>query len=147
MRKYFLTIVFILVGPVIALSQGVCPADKVCLDHETANRYYKLADEYIAIKDAYNKLLAERGASDAVVAAYAKLVKDLEQSISIRDGIDAKKDALIALYEKTIQMYADLVSKLETKLNAPKSAWSKFLSAVKTVVTLAAGIALGRGGL
>jgi hypothetical protein len=145
--KIILTIVFILIASVAIKAQCTTQAGFVCIPQETANRYYKLADEYIALKDAYNKLLVERGASDAVVISYGRLVEDYKQAISIRDSIDAQKNALLALYEKTIQMYAGLVEKLETKLNAPKSAWSKFLSALKTVAILAAGIALGRGGL
>lgn len=145
MTKLISIAFLLLVVTYSAASQTTCPSGQVCLDQATANRLFNTVEQLIEAKDVINKMLAERGASDAAIASANKVIEGYKQLDLINGQIIAKQRDVIALYEQTLKLYADLVQRLETQLNKPKSAWSKFLSALKTVVTLAAGVALGRG--
>ena len=128
-----------------AVAQDVCPAGKVCIPQETANKLFDVASQLVEAKDVIAKMLAERGASDAAIASAMKTIEGWQNLDAINNTIIAKQRDVIALYEKTITMYAGLVEQMEKRLSKPQSGWSKFLSALKTVITLAAGITLGRG--
>lgn len=145
MKQLLLIAAFLAFGLPVAAQNINCPAGYVCTPQKQFNEVVDKLNELIAARDVIAKLQAERGASDATLAAANKLIEDYKQALTIRDSIDAKKDAVISLYEKTIQLYASLVEKLENKINAPKSAFARFITALKEIGLLAAGIALGRG--
>jgi hypothetical protein len=139
-------IIFVFCSVSVTYAQSTdCPASKVCIDQTTANKLFDAVDQLIAAKDVINKMLQERNSSDATIAAANKVIEAMNQREEINGQIILKLKDLNAVYEKVIALQQTLIEKLTTRLDAPKSAWSKFLSAVKTVVTLAAGIALGRG--
>lgn len=146
--KLFVKVIFILVAIVLMIGQAQaqdCPTGKVCIDQSTANRLFDVANQLVEAKDVIAKMLAERGASDAALASAQQVIKGWSELDAINNTIIGKQRDVIALYEKTLTMYAGLVDQLEKRINKPQSAWSKFLSALKTVITLAAGITLGRG--
>lgn len=122
-----------------------CPSGKVCLEQATANRLYSVATELIAAKDVINKMLLERGASDAALTSAQQVIKGWSELDAINNTIIAKQKDVIALYERTIQLYHGLVDGLEKRLMKGKSSWDKFVGILKTLATLAAGITLGRG--
>lgn len=122
-----------------------CPSGKVCIDQGTANKLYSVATQLVEAKDVIAKMLAERGASDAAIASALKTVEGYKNLDEINNTIIAKQKDVIALYEQTLKMYAGLVETMQKQINKPKSAWSKFLSALKTAVVLLAGVSLGRG--
>lgn len=126
-------------------AQDVCPAGKVCIDQTTANRLFNTVEQLVEAKDVIAKMLQERGASDAAINSALKVIEGWKQLDAINNTIILKQKDVIALYERTLKMYADLVEKLEARLMKPKSAFSKLMDAIKTVLTLAAGVALGRG--
>jgi hypothetical protein len=146
MVKYFLLLITICLFSTLALrGQDVCPTGKVCVDQQTANRLFDAVDQLIAAKDVINKMLQERNSSDATIAAANKVIEAMNQREEINGQIILKLKDLNAVYEKVIALQQTIIEKLTARIDAPKSAWSKFLSAVKTVITLAAGVAVGRG--
>jgi hypothetical protein len=148
MKKCVAILILIFASALIASAQQTdCPASKVCIDQTTANKLFDAVDQLIAAKDVINKMLQERNSSDATIAAANKVIEAMQQREEINGQIILKLKDLNAVYEKVIALQQTIIEKLTARLDAPRSAWSKFLSAVKTVVTLAAGIALGRGGL
>lgn len=139
-----ITIAFLLLFASAAFSQD-CPTGKVCLEQETANKLYNVATQLVEAKDVINKMLAERGASDAAIASAMKTIEGWKNLDAINNTIIAKQRDVIALYERTIQLYAGLVDGLEKRLNKPKSSWSRFVDILKNAAILLAGVSLGRG--
>lgn len=122
-----------------------CPSGFQCVPQAQFNTILNRLEQLVEAKDTINKMFAERGASDAAINSAIKVIDGWKQLDAINNTIILKQRDVINLMEKTLNLYASMVEKLEARLNAPKSAWSKFLSALKTVTTLAAGIMLGRG--
>jgi hypothetical protein len=129
------------------MAQDVCPIGKVCLDQQTANRLYDVAEQLIQAKDVINKMLTERNSSDATIAAANKVIEAMNQREEINGQIILKLKDLNAIYEKVIALQQTIIEKLTMQINKPKSAFAKFMTALKEIALLAAGIALGRGGL
>lgn len=127
-----------------AKAQNLCPSGQVCLPHETANRLFKALEELQAARDVIAKFQSERGTSEAALNSALKVIESYKQLDEINGRVIAKYDAVIALYEKTLEMYSKLVEKFEQQLNKPRSAWQKFLSAIKTIGYILAGASLGR---
>lgn len=117
----------------------------ICLPQAQANSVFERLEQLVAAKDTIAKLLAERGASDAVIASAQRVIEDFKQLDAINGMMIVKYKMVIDLYEKTLTMYAALVEKLETMLNKKQSAWQKLASALGKIATLLAGVALGRG--
>jgi hypothetical protein len=126
-------------------AQDVCPSGQVCIPQETANRLFDVASQLVEAKDVIAKMLAERGASDAAIASAMKTIEGWKNLDEINNTIIAKQRDVIALYERTIQLYAGLVDSLEKRLSKPKSAWSRLVDVLKNAAILLAGISLGRG--
>jgi ABC-type phosphate transport system auxiliary subunit len=145
MRLLLLFIAFFALASPLAAQSVNCPVGYVCLAQATANEVFSKLNELAAAREALIKLQAERVASDAVIASAQKLIDDYKALDEANKGIIAKHEQVEALYQKTIQLYSDMVEKLVAKINAPKSAFQKFVTALKEIGLLAAGIALGRG--
>lgn len=141
----FIFCIFLFVGS--ANAQDTCPVGFVCLPQATANRLLATVEQLIAAKDALAKLSAERAASDAVIASATRVIEDYKQLDIINGMMIVKYKMVVDLYEKTLTVYADLVDKMQKKIDAPKSAWQKFVGVLKTIATVAAGILIGRAGI
>lgn len=126
-------------------AQDGCPADKVCLPQETANKLLSAVTELSEARVLIQKLLTERNASDAVIASAQRVIEDYKQLDAINVMQVAKYKDMMALYERVITLYASVVDKLEAQLNKPQSGWQKFLRIVEKVVMVLAGVTLGRG--
>lgn len=146
MKICIATLILLFASALIANGQQTdCPSGKVCIDQQTANRLFNTVDQLIAAKDAINKMLSERNASDATIAAANKVIEAMNSREEINGQIIVKLKDIIALQDKVVAMYQTIVDRLQTQINAPKSAFSKFMTALKEIAYLAAGIALGRG--
>jgi hypothetical protein len=141
LRICLLTIT-LLFGAVVADAQ--CTSDAQCVPQETINKCKVTADKLIASLDVIAKFQAERLTTDAEKAAAQTLIKALNDVIDIRGKLVADQDKIIAMYEKVTQLQADLIQKLTTALNKPRSAFEKFLTVLKEIGILAMGIAIGR---
>jgi CTP-dependent riboflavin kinase len=144
MKRLLLIGSLLLVGAYSAAAQTACPQGFVCLPQATANETYDKLNQLVAAKDLIIKMLSERNASDATIAAANKVIEAMKEVDVINGQIVAKQKDLIALYEKVINLQQTIIEKLTTQLNKPKSIWDKVLTAVKEIAYLAAGIALGR---
>jgi len=98
-----------------------------------------------AAKDVIIKFQNERLTSDAAIANALKVIEGWKEMDAINGQIILKKDQVIALYERVIQLQMNIIESLEKRLMKPKSAFNKFMDALKTVTFLLAGVALGRG--
>jgi septal ring factor EnvC (AmiA/AmiB activator) len=127
-----------------ANSQCTVPTGFVCITQTQANDMAAKLDELKQSRDVIAKFTAERAATDAERLATTAVLKASSDAIDMLNKGIADRDKVIELYGKTVQLYADLVQKLTDKLNAPKSSFQKFMDALKTIATLAAGIAIGR---
>lgn len=122
-----------------------CPSGQVCVPQTRFNEMIGRLNELVEARTTIAALLKERGASDATIASAVKTIEGWKNLDEINNTIILKQRDVIALYEKTIQMYAGLVEQMEKRLNKPKSAWSRFVSILKNAAILLAGIQLGRG--
>jgi hypothetical protein len=122
-----------------------CPAGKACVDQADFNRMVGRLEELLAAKDLINKLLTERGASDATINSALKTIEGWKELDAVNGLIIVKYEQVIALYEKVLAMYERVVDNLEKRLNKPKSALSKFLTTLKEIALVLAGVTLGRG--
>jgi hypothetical protein len=125
-------------------AQTVCPQGMVCYTPDQNSQILKAINEAIASKDVIAKMLSERGASDAALQSANQLIEGLKNLDVINGQIIAKQKDVMALYENTLKLQAELIDKLMLKINAPKSAWQKFISAVRDIAILAAGLSIGR---
>jgi hypothetical protein len=143
--KIFLIIVILLFAGLSINAQCTTQAGYVCITQAAANDIAKNLDELKAARDVIAKFTAERSATDAERQAATVLLKAANDALdTLAKGI-ADREKLIDLQAKTLQLYADLVEKMTAKLNAPKSAWAKFVEAVEKIAILALGISIGRG--
>jgi hypothetical protein len=129
----------------ITRGQDVCPSGNVCLPQAQANRLLEAVNQLIEAKDVIAKMKVERGQADAVIASAQRVIEDYKSLDQINGMMIVKFKDVIALYEKTLTMYQGLVEKLEKQLNAPKSAWKKFVGILGKAVIMLAGVTLGRG--
>lgn len=139
------TALLIVLCAIPAFSQQVCPANTVCVDQGQFNIVISKLNELVAAREAIAKLTAERMQSDAVIVAAQKVIADYKEMDNIHQMQITKYANIVALYEKVIAMYQGIVEKLETKLNASKSAWQKLVTILKTVTVLITGVTIGRG--
>ena len=130
-----------------ANAQCTVPSGYVCLTQKQADDTAAKLDELIVSRDVIAKFKNERALTDAERQAATVLLKAANDALDTLSKGIADREKLIDLQQKTLTLYADLVQKLTDKLNKPKSAFSKFMTALKEIALLAAGIALGRGGL
>lgn len=122
-----------------------CPPDRVCFTQPQANEIFDKLNQLAAAKDVIIKFQNERLTSDAAIANALKVIEGWKEMDAINGQIILKKDQVIALYERVIQLQMNIIESLEKRLMKPKSAFNKFMDALKTVTFLLAGVALGRG--
>lgn len=150
MKKLLLVIFLNLVVGLI-LSNSACAQTpeppKVCISQAAANKCSQIATELVAARDVIAKYAAERITTDAERNAATILIKSLNDVIEVRGRIIGEYDRMMVVYQKVIDMQTALITKLTETINKPKSAYQKFITVLKEIAILAAGIALGRGGL
>jgi hypothetical protein len=144
MRIAVLTLLVYFAFTISANAQCTASANYVCVPQDTMNRINKALDELAASRDLIVKLSAAQATSDAKAAAAQDVINKANEILALDTKIIGSYDKVITLYQDTIKLYADLVDKLTTQLNKPKSAWQKFLTAVREIALIASGIAIGR---
>lgn len=144
-KRIFIIAIVLIAGAISISAQGVCPADKVCISQETANKLFTTVDQLIAAKDLITKLTNERSTSDVALAKALHVIEEWKEVDVVNGMIQAKYEKMMDLYEKTVTLAFSVIEKLQTQLNKPKSGWNKFLDGVKQVLTIVVGIVIGRG--
>jgi hypothetical protein len=142
-----IVLIVLVLAVMCSRAQTPCPADSVCYSREQNNQILQKLNEYVAAKDLIIKLMGERGAAGATIDAANKVIEAMNAREEINGQIILKLKDLNAVYEKVIALQQTIIEKLTMQLNKPKSAFAKFMTALKEIALLAAGIALGRGGL
>jgi uncharacterized protein YydD (DUF2326 family) len=149
--KYTLIILALIVVLYIpSRGQTTCPAGSQCVKQATIDKCNAIADELIAARDAINKLKEAASADAAKDVAAQRLIAGYERLVAIGEKIQLEQGSVIDLYKEAVaqlkdvvKMQFDIISQLEKRLTAPKSALSKFLSALKDAAILIAGVAVG----
>lgn len=142
MKKLILIAIF-LFTPVFAYGQ--CTDGSVCISQTTIDRATAAVTELAAARQVIEAFGKERAATQAEREAAARLVDRLNNVIAVQDRLATEYDKVILLYKAVIAEQAALIERLQKMLNAPKSAWQRFASALKTITYILAGAALGRG--
>jgi len=117
----------------------------VQINQSILDRTSKALTELTAARDTIQKFTNERAANDALNAASLQVIKAANEVIAYKDKIIADQDKLNTMYEKVIQLQSALIEKLTAQINAPKSAWQKFIQTVERIAVLTLGITIGRG--
>ncbi len=143
--KYLGIILLFFVVGIPTAAQTTCPSGLICFTQAQANDIDTKLKELAADRDVIAKFMVERATNAAELAKANKVIEGWQAIDATNTSIQQKYAAVISMYEHVVQMQADLIEKLIAKVNAPKSAWQKFLTAAKEVLILAAGITLGRG--
>lgn len=132
---------------VIAAS-GQCvstPTDPCVSVHQsTLDRVAKDLDTLKVANDTIAKQAIALATTDTERAAWLSYKAAADSTIAVLQKGIVDREAVVALQNKALALYEDLVEKLTAKINAPQSAWSKFIHAVRDIALLAGGIAIGR---
>lgn len=117
----------------------------MCIPQSAANKCASAAAELIEARVVIAEFQKERAASIAEREKAAIVIAGLNELVVVKDRIIAGYEHINTLYKQVIELQQSIILKLEERLAKPKSAFSKFLDALKSVVYILAGAALGRG--
>lgn len=141
-----ITLMFAFAGSALTQSETRdCPAGLICFSQTQANAIFDKLTQLASAKDLIIKLQNERLTSDQTIANALKVIEGWKEMDAVNGQIIAKKDQIIQFYEKVMDLQMKIIENLESKLLKGKSAWGKFVDALKTVTFFLAGAALGRG--
>jgi hypothetical protein len=146
MKKLFF--VSFLVFSALSVS-GQCvstPTDPCVSVHQSLlDRAAAAATELAQARDVIAKFTAERLVTEAERNAAKALIQSLNDVLDVRGRIITEYERMQAVYQKVIDMQSQLIEKLTKELAKPKSGWARFWEVLKTVASIAFGIAIGRG--
>mgnify|MGYP001607199607 CR=1 FL=1 len=142
--KRILIIAIFLLTPLFAYGQS-CPSESQCVPNTVIDASVKAVNELASARQVIEAFKTERGLNEAERASAARLVDRLNGIISTQDKLAVEYDRVILLLKDVIKMQSELVEKMQKMLNAPKSAWSRFVSAIKTIGYVLTGIGIARG--
>lgn len=117
----------------------------ISVHQSTLDRAAKAVNELTEARKVIEAFSKERIASEVERQAYKNALDVSASALAIFQKGITDRERLIELQDKAIQAMAQLNDKLIQQMGKPRSAWSKFLSAVKTILTLAAGVKVGQG--
>ncbi len=118
---------------------------KVCISQSAANKCASVAAELIEARDVIVKFSTERATSQVEREKAFKVIEGLNELVVVKDRIIAGYDQINTLYKQVIELQQSIILKLEERIAKPKSAFSKFLTTLKEVALILAGVVLGRG--
>jgi hypothetical protein len=145
--KTLLLIVIALFGTLTVNAQCIdTPADPcIPVNQSVVNRAAQAATELLAAREAIKQLEAERAISANVAAAGKTAIDSLLLAIQTGKDIQAMQAQAIEVLKGALKTAFELIEHQQKQLMKGKSGWAKFVDVMKTVVTLAAGVTLGRG--
>lgn len=145
MKIWVISLAIVILFPLCANSQTTaCPVNMVCFEQKTANEIFDKLNQLVAAKDLIIKLQTERGTADTALANALKVVEGWKELDAVNGQIIAKKDQIITLYERVMQVQMQIIENLEKRLSRPKSPLDKIAGIIKDLGYVLAGIALGR---
>ena len=134
-----------LVLATVVSGQTSCPDGSQCVSNETITKAAQVADELRSSRDVIAKFQIERSATEAERAAAQVLIKGLNDLLATKDKIIGEYERINELYKKAIDFQQIIIERYEKMLNKPKSGFQKFLTTLKEIALVLAGITLGRG--
>lgn len=139
------TLVVYLACTMAAYGQCVATATDPCVEvHQSVlDRLSKVVDEYKAAQDVIAKQSAALLATDAERAAVKSYMSTVDATIAVLQKGIADRDTVIALQQKAMEAFVNLVDKLAAQINKKQSAFSKFVQTLEKIVVLLAGVAIG----
>lgn len=148
MKKLILFTIFLL-APLTVAAQCVDKPNDLCVpvNQSVIDRAVKAAGELISAREVIAAFQSERTATAAEREAAGRLIERLNAVIAVQDRLNLEYNAVITLYKQVIEMYSGLVEKMTKQINAPKTAWQKFVNALKVIANVALGIVIGRAGI
>ena len=142
--KWLICMMMALSATTLSVSaQTSCPAGSVCFSQAQANEIFDKLNQFVAAKDLIIKLQTQAGTADTALANALKVIEGHVELQKVNDQIILKKDQIIVLYERVMQIQMQIIENLEKRLMKPRSPWGKFLDVLKTVTVFLAGVALG----
>ncbi len=117
---------------------------KVCINQSAANSCASAVAQLIEARKAISEFTAERATSLAERQAAAKVIEGLNALNIVKDRVTASYEQINTLYRQAIDLQQTIILNLERQLNKPRSAFDKFISTLKTLAVLLAGVSLGR---
>ena len=134
-----------LVPAFLVLFASVACGQDVCISQEAANKCVKAAAELIEARNVIQEFQKERAASIAEREKAAVVIAGLNELVVVKDRVIASYEQINTLYKQVIELQQGIILELEKRLTKPKSAFGKFMDALKTLTYFLAGAALGRG--
>lgn len=144
-KLLLLTFLNLVIGLTLANGQCQDDAQNLCVPRADVARATAAAIELASARQVIAAFQNERTATEQERASAARLIDRLNAVINVQDRMSAEYEKVLAMYKQVLTEAFALIERQAKMLSKPPSAWSKFLSAVKTVLTLGAGITLGRG--
>lgn len=146
LRPWIIVCCFVLVcGTYQTFAQCSVPAGFVCIPQAAADKIAKDLDELKAARQSIAAFVNERAATDKEREAWKSFMSASDVAMNVLQKGIADREALVALQQKTLELYAVLVEKLTAQINKPKTGWQKFLATVEKIIVFAAGAAIGHG--
>lgn len=126
---------------------AVCGQDppKVCISQDAANKCVSAAAELTEARLVIAEFQKERALSIAEREKAAVVIAGLNELVVVKDRIIAGYEQMNALLRQAVEWQQEIIKQQAERLLKPKSAFSKLLDAIKTVVYFLAGAAIGRG--
>ena len=129
-------------------------AQTVNVSQEFLDNATKCFSEVVALRDEVVKLKALAGADTVVKSALQAQIDALNGLIAIKDRKEQVYESMLALdklafatYDNIVKVLTDMNAKLVALSNKPRSGFQKFMSVMRDVLLIAAGITFGRGHL
>lgn len=147
MKRILLTLVTCFVLTLAVSGQCVSTPDDPCISVKQSliDRAAAAANELQHARDVIAAFELERATSQAERIAANALIKSLNDVLDVRGRIIAEYERMQTVYQKVIDMQAQLIERQFALLNKGKSGWDKFFEVLKTVGAIALGIALAGG--
>jgi hypothetical protein len=126
-------------------AQCVSTPDDPCVSVKQSliDRAAATATELKHARDVIAAFELERATSQAERIAAQALIKSLNDVMDVRGRIITEYERMQVVYQKVIDMQAQLIERQSALLNKGKSGWDKFLVVLKTVGAIALGIVIG----
>lgn len=140
--KYTLILILFL-APV---AYGQCVGDAQCVPQATIDRCARAADELAAARIAITKLEATTNADALAIKSAQTAIASLEKAIETGKTIQAHYESVIGMYKDALKTAFEIIDRQSKAMGKGKSAWGKFVDAIKAVAYILAGAAL-RGNL
>lgn len=143
----FIILINLALGLTAVYSQQCIPTvtDSCVEVHQSIlDRMAKSLDELKAARELIKTYERQVLLTDAERAAYKSLVQAMQDAFDARGKIVTDQTTIIALQQKVIQTYSDLVEKLTAAINKKQTGFQKFLQVLEKIAILAAGVSIGR---